>query len=460
MQHEVRFAAVVPGPLFRAAVILTAALAASGSCRGPLRPNVILISIDTLRADHLSCYGYRRSTTPRIDRFRRGAALFEQAIAHAPSTLPSHASIFTSLLPSHHGASVARSSGVDPGALTLTEILRREGYQTASFNGGIQLDPLYGLARGFDTYQSARPSVAGAEVLVDPVDRFDHAVTEAMKWIRERKPGPFFLFLHTYETHHPYTPDPELLAPMDAGYAGSLPDDISIELLKRINDGELEVDEADLEHIVAAYDAELASVDAAFGKLMDFLERERLYDDAVIVVTSDHGEEFGEHGIVGWHAHSLYDELLRVPLLIKLPGSRGAGRSIDAQVRGIDLAPTILDELELPIPPSFEGASLVPAIAGATEDPPEHAVSQKDVAVPDEETSIRTLAWKWTRGRLFHLPSDGLETTNVSSANLATAEALSRELDKLLKARPKPPDHHVEPDAELVKKLRSLGYVK
>jgi arylsulfatase A-like enzyme len=450
---------VVRRALLRSVLVLVAAFAASVSCRAPQRPNVILISIDTLRADHLGCYGYTKNTTPRIDAFRRGAALFEQAIAHAPSTLPSHASIFTSLLPSHHGASVARSSGLDPGALTLTEILQREGYRTASFNGGIQLDPLYGLARGFDTYESARPSVASAEVLVDPVDRFDHAVTEGMKWLREREREPFFLFLHTYETHHPYTPDPDRLAPMNPGYAGSLPDQISVDLLQRINARELEVGEADLDHIIAAYDAELASVDAAFGKLVEFLEREHLFDNAVILVTSDHGEEFGEHGFVGWHSHSLYDELLRVPLLIKLPGSRGAGRSIEAQVRGIDLAPTILDELGLPIPPSFEGESLGPAIAGAGK-PEEHAVSQKDVAVPEDEASIRTLAWKWTQGRLFHLPSDGLETTDVSDANRETAEFLSRALEGLLKARPKPPDHHVEPDEELLKKLRSLGYIK
>ncbi len=229
--------------------------------------------------------------------------------------------------------------------------------------------------------------------------------------------------------------------------------------LKRINAGELEADDRDLAHIVATYDAEIASVDAAFGELVDFLEREGLYDDAILIVTSDHGEEFGEHGFVGWHAHSLYDELLRVPLLVKLPGSRGSGRSVEAQVRGIDLAPTILEELGLPIPPSFEGSSLVPAIAGAKV-PPEPAVSQKDVAISEEEASLRTVEWKWTQGRLFHLASDALETTDVSGANSATGEAMARALDELLKARPKPPDHHVEPDEELVKKLRSLGYVK
>jgi arylsulfatase A-like enzyme len=348
---------------------------------------------------------------------------------------------------------------VDPEAPTLAEILRGAGYQTASFNGGIQLDPLYGLARGFDTYESARPSVASAEVLVDPVDRFVHAVGRAMDWLRERKPGPFFLFLHTYEIHHPYTPDPERLSRRNSGYTGPLPDRISVDLLTRINAGEMQVDEADLDHIVAAYDAEIASVDAAFGELIDFLAREELYENALIMVTSDHGEEFGEHGFVGWHSHSLYDELLRVPLLVKLPGLRGAGRSIQAQVRGIDLAPTILEELRLPIPPSFEGASLLAAVAG-TGDPPEHAVSQKDVAVPEEESSIRTLSWKWTKGRLFHLPSDPGETTDVAAANRDLAETLSRVLGELLSARPRRPDQRVEPDEELLEKLRSLGYIK
>jgi arylsulfatase A-like enzyme len=442
----------------RPAILLLTALLASGACREAPRRNVLLISIDTLRADHVGCYGYPRNTTPNIDAFRRDAVLFEQAIAHAPSTLPSHVSIFTSLLPTHHGASVARSTGVDPGAPTITEILRDAGYQTASFNGGIQLDPLYGLGRGFDTYESARPSVASSEVLVDPVDRFDHAVARAMEWIGGRR-APFFLFLHTYEIHHPYTPDPDRLELFDAGYAGSLPAHVSVELLTRINTREIQVDAADLAHVVAAYDAELSSVDAAFGRLVEFLRQEGLYDDMLVVVTSDHGEEFGEHGSVGWHSHSLYDELLRVPLLVKLPGSRGAGQSIAAQVRGIDLAPTILEELGLPVPTSFDGGSLVPAIEGRG-NPPEHAVSQKDVGVPEDAASIRTLEWKWNQGRLFHLMSDERETTDVSEANRSTAEGLSRALDGILKARPKPSDHRVEPDEELLEKLRSLGYIK
>ena len=348
-----------------------AVIGLASGCGGPAPTapahSVILISIDTLRADHLGCYGYPKPTTPAIDVFRRDAALFEQAIAHAPSTLPSHASMFTSLLPSHHGASVANSFGVDSEAITLTEILKAEGYATAAFNGGIQLDPIYGLDRGFDVYDAVRPSVASADLLVDPVDMFDHAVDEAIHWIenieinrRER----FFLFLHTYELHHPYTPTPEALESIGADYDGSLPKDISVDLLRRINDGDVELEPGDLEHIISSYDAELRSVDTAFGRLIDFLREEDLYDDAIIVFTSDHGEEFGERGFVGWHAHTLYDELLRVPLLVKLPGAEHGGASLEPQVRGIDVAPTILAALELDAPAEFEGVSLARAVIG------------------------------------------------------------------------------------------------
>jgi arylsulfatase A-like enzyme len=445
-------------PLVPAIAVLGALVVPAG-CGEARRPSVFLISIDTLRADHLGCYGYSRDTTPRLDEFRRDATLFEQAIAQAPSTLPSHASLFTSLLPAHHGASIAESSRLDPRAVTLAQVLKSAGYETGSFNGGIQLDPIYGLASGFDTYVPARPSTASAHVLVDPVDRLDHAVSEALSWMRARKEKPLFLFLHTYEIHHPYTPDRALLRSMDPDYGGPLGDEITVELLSAINDGRIALEKADLDRIVAAYDAELRSVDAAFGSLVDFLRREGLYNDAMIIVTSDHGEEFGEHGTVGWHAHSLYDELLRVPLLVKLPGSRQAGESVAAQVRGIDLAPTILDELRIPIPASFEGASLLSAMSGAG-GVPEEAVSQKDVVLADETTSIRTPTWKLSRKGLFHLPSDPLESQDVRAANPGTVRALSEALERHLNARPRPPVHRVEPDPELLRKLRSLGYVQ
>jgi arylsulfatase A-like enzyme len=280
-----------------------------------------------------------------------------------------------------------------------------------------------------------------------------------MQWIRDRNSRPWFLFLHTYEIHHPYTPDPALLALMNPDYDGALPDRISVDLLQRINRGETAVGDADIAHIEATYDAELRSVDTAFGTLVDFLRSQGLYDDAVIVVTSDHGEEFGEHGFVGWHSHSLYDELLRVPLLVKLPGSRGGGRSVAAQVTGIDLAPTILDALDVAIPHSFAGHSLLPAIAGAGNGR-EYVVSQRDVDGPDEHDAIRSRRWKWSRGGLFHLESDPLERTDVSLRNGDTAQAMSRMLAEILAARPRPQPHRVEPDEALRERLRSLGYLE
>ena len=190
-----------------------------------------------------------------------------------------------------------------------------------------------------------------------------------------------------------------------------------------------------------------------------FLREEELYDDAIIVFTSDHGEEFGERGFVGWHAHTLYDELLHVPLLVKLPGAAHAGASLDEQVRGIDVAPTILAALDLDAPVEFEGVSLLGPLSGSGS-VPEHAVSRKDVLITDDFVSIRTRDWKWFRGSLFHLASDPEEATEVAGANMATGEELSAKLEELIATRPRPAPRKVEPDEELLKQLRSLGYVK
>ena len=197
----------------------------------------------------------------------------------------------------------------------------------------------------------------------------------------------------------------------------------------------------------------------AFGRLIDFLHEEELYDDAIIVFTSDHGEEFGERGFVGWHSHTLYDELLRVPLLVKLPGAAHAGVSVDEQVCGIDIAPTILAALGLDAPAGFEGVSLLGPLSGAGS-VPEYAVSRKDVVITDDFASLRTPDWKWSRGSLFHLASDPEEATEVSGAHRHTSEALSAKLEELIATRPRPAPNKVEPDEELLKQLRSLGYVK
>ena len=286
---------------------------------------MVLVSIDTLRPDHLGCYGYTRPTSPNLDAFRKDAVLFDQAFAHAPSTLASHAAILASLLPPHHGASISNDLALPREVLTLAEVLKEAGYTTASYNGGIQLDPAWGLDQGFDVYASVKPRGAPAESLVDKTDRFAHQVDRAAAWIRGRRSPGFFLFLHTYEVHHPYSPEPDDLALFRGSYDGPLPDLVTVELLKEVNGGKRPVDDRDRQHIVDTYDAEIRSMDRAFGTLVALLKERKLYDAALVIVTSDHGEEFGEHGQMGWHSHTLYDELLRVPLLVKLPKSRRAG---------------------------------------------------------------------------------------------------------------------------------------
>ncbi len=407
-------------------------------------PNLVVVSVDTLRADHLGCYGYPRPTSPEIDRFRRDAALFEHAIAQAPSTLPSHASLLTSLVPQRHGASWAARRALPEEVVTLPEVLRRHGYRTAAFTGGGQMHPSNGLAQGFDLYR-----VTGPLPLAE-------TVAAALPWLDEHREGPFFLFLHTYETHHPYTPDPETLALFDGGYDGPLPAKIRVGLLDRVNRGELAIGPRDLAHIVAAYDAEIRSMDRGFGELVRQLRERGLYDRTAIVLTSDHGEEFGEHERVGWHSHSLYDELLRVPLLIRFPGGRHAGAAVAAQVRSLDVAPTALAALGIAPPPEFEGVDLAAILAG--HGAPLAAVSRRDVR-DLEIVSLRTAGWKLYGERLFDLAADPGERVDVAAAHPEAVAALRRLLAEATAAGPVAPAPAAEPDRRLLEELRALGYV-
>ena len=222
--------------------ILLLAVACHSPDRRPPQA-VVLVSLDTLRPDHLGAYGYAKPTSPEIDRFRRDAVLFREAVANAPSTLPSHASILTSLGPLHHGASLARESGLRSGVPTLASVLKAAGFATASFNGGGQLDRTWGLDRGFDVYVSAAAS-ASADIGDDTMSQ---QVAAARPWLASVRTKPFFLFLHTYETHHPYTPKPERLAVFEQGYAGRLPNDISIRLIQKINSGRKRLAPGDLD---------------------------------------------------------------------------------------------------------------------------------------------------------------------------------------------------------------------
>ena len=307
-------------------------------------PLVIVYLVDTLRADHLPLYGYSRDTAPELSHFAKDAVVFDQAIAPSSWTKPSVASLFTSLLPRDHGC-VQFYTPLDPGLVTLAERMRDHGYTT----GAVVANPLV-LAKNMHFDQGfsyfAAPAAPG---------RAGQVVDAALAFLDARKGLPTFLYVHTMDAHTPYQPPP----PFDRkfgprpqpGRAAAEPSDYRVP--------------ADLGRIVGQYDGAVAYGDQEFGRLLQGLQQRGLYDRAQVVFLSDHGEEFLDHG--GWvHGHTLFDELVRVPLVVKYPGRREAGRRVAGQVQLLDVLPTILKSQGLPVPAGVAGRDLAESFdAGA-----------------------------------------------------------------------------------------------
>jgi arylsulfatase A-like enzyme len=422
--------------------------------------NVILISIDTLRADHLGCYGYPRPTSPSVDRFAEDAVQFQWAIAHAPSTEPSHGAIFTSMLPAHHGGWRAKRQPISSDAVMMAEIFKGAGYKTVSYNGGGQVSKNFGFDRGFDVYDSSSGD-------------FNEKVDKAQEWIQQNGEDKFYMFLHTYQVHAPYTPEKQYLDLFDGDYSGDLGPTISNRLLIDIHEGTVRPSAADVQHIVNTYDGEIRSMDDAFGRLSAFLTQQGILDNTIVLFTSDHGEEFGEHGEVGRHSHALYDELLHVPLLMHFPMQKFGGTKVDQQVRGIDILPTLTEILAIEPLEQFQGSSLVSLLGGRDNDP-RPAVSQVDLAQPHPPTSIRTASEKLILGspksvddalsqayQYYRLSEDPAEVENLfdSPGSGESILALEQELRALL-AGPgvEPANQPIEIDETTQQQLKALGY--
>jgi arylsulfatase A-like enzyme len=437
---------------FASALLAGAALAGCAARPTAPPPDIVLVSIDTLRADRLGVYGSTSGATPEIDRFREGAALFRTAVAQAPATLSSHASLFTSRLPHHHRANFAARSPLAEEETTLAEQLAAHGYRTRALVGGGQLRHEMGLGQGFASYQAmwekARPGAFAAKV------------GRALAVLAEPDPRPLFLFLHTYEVHFPYRPERKILEQLDPGYTGPLGDHIEIATLQRINEGELAIDERDARRILACYDGELASVDTAFGRLARAVAERDGQRPTVLLLTSDHGEEFGEHGRQGWHGHSLFDELMLVPAILALPGGRYGGVEVTLPVRSIDLAPTLLELAGVPVPTTFAGRSLVPLLRG--ESLPElPAVFQRSLfggeTGPDD--GIRWRGWKLHAGRLYDLRRDPGERDDRSSEAPELRSGLERLLAEAVARGKSSSRRTFELDDDAVRDLRALGYL-
>lgn len=438
--------------------IATAALAAAAltACArgGPAgrRPDIVLVSIDTLRADHLGCYGSAVPTSPRIDGLARRATRFATVVAPAASTLASHASLFTARAPQHHGARFGRREALPPEAVTLAETLAAAGYRTEAVTAGGQLAARFGVAQGFDHYQ----------VTEEPRGRpgaFARKVAQGLEALDRADPRPLFLFLHTYEVHLPYTPDPALLERLDPGPGGGLGASIGRELVSEVNSGRRLPSLEQLRRIERAYDAEILSVDAGFGALVDGLAKRGRLDRTVVVLTSDHGEEFGEHGAWATHSHTLYEELLRVPLVVWAPGGEGAGRVVTTPVRLIDVAPTLVDFAGVAPPAAFDGRSLRGALRGeALEELP--GLLGLDTDAGGLRPGVRFARLKLHDDRLYDLEADPRELTDLSARRpdwrARAEELLRRELARHPAAQGVP----VTPDEREERLLKSLGYLR
>ncbi len=336
-------------------ILLCMVLAVSCGREAP-RLNILIIAVDTLRADHLGCYGYERSTSPETDRLAARGVLCERCMSSAPWTLPSFATIFTSLHPTQHGATVVKSHMRDSFP-TLAGILKENGYATGAIVNAPALKPANGVARGFDFYH------------MTPLDGRDADGTtrDALEWIDGVEDGPFFMFAHYFDPHLSYSPPYPYNRLYFPGYQGRIGASFNLEGFSRVRDSMFvqlqELKDDDWRQIVALYDGEIAFTDSAVGELLRGLNDRGLLENTLIVFLSDHGEEFFEHG--GFeHGHSLYDELIHVPLIFSLPGGLPRDVRLKRQVRLLDVAPTILDILDIPVEPHFEGTSLEPLLTG------------------------------------------------------------------------------------------------
>jgi len=416
-------AAVVAG-------VAAAAVAAVGWWRGSTRRvavegPIVLVSIDTLRADRLPVYGYTRGSTPRLDAFAREAVVFDRAYAHAPLTLPSHASILTGRLPFEHGVRDNIGFTLADGTRMVQHELGDRGFTTAGFVSAYVMRRETGIASGFDEFDDTMPAAGAGRPLGQVQRDGSDTMRAAERWLAARRSDRFFLFFHIYEPHRPYAPP------------------------RRYR------------HL-APYDGDVAYADEIVGTLLDSLRAKGLYDEATIIVVSDHGEGLGDH-VEQEHGLFIYDESVRVPLIVKLPGGTSGGRRVSQPVQHVDLAPTIL-ELAGGTPGPLKGRSLVPLLNGAGTVPSQGVYAEalysryhfgwsELLALTDE----RYRYIKAPREELYDLARDPDERTNIAAERPQVAAALRQALDRMSAGA----DFHEpsEVSAEDRQRLAALGYI-
>ena len=417
-----------------AAVNLATALAAVAvlAATQPLRPNLLVITLDTVRADRLGSYGFKAARTPVMDRLAREGVRFADATSHAPITGPAHAGLLTGRYPARFGIRDNAATPIPAEAVTLAEVLKGAGYRTGGFIGAFILDRAYGFDQGFDHFDAQFSSFDPRAKLNTERPASD-VVARAMAWLETvQREEPFFAWLHLYDAHAPYNPP----LPFDVAFRGS------------------------------PYDGEIAGVDRAIGAILTLLESQQRLDRTLVVAIGDHGESLGEHG-EDTHGVFLYDAVLRIPWVMRMPGKTGAGRVVEEQVRAIDLMPTVLEALGIAAPPGIDGVSLGAVIEGRgrEEIPPSYAESYypKLHYGWSELRAVRVGDWKFIdapRKELYSLRHDPAEKANAAERQAALTSRLGAELSGIASAWSQVPERQAPmPDRETLERLKSLGYV-
>ncbi len=420
-----------------------AADAPTGSKRNPVKkppaPNIILITIDTTRADRMGFLGSKAGLTPNLDAVAPASVIFNRAYAQVPLTTPSHAVLLTGTYPQfNHVEDLGSPLGKD--LPDLPDILRHHGYHTAAFIGAIILDPKNAMApgfdRGFDLYDGTFHPRRPAESSYDSQERRAEAVeSSALRWLNNHSQRPFFVWLHFFDPHDPYDPPP----PFQERYASK------------------------------PYDGEIAYTDSVIGKFMKELRRKNLYENCIIAIAGDHGEAFGEHGEER-HGMLLYDETVHVPLLLKLGGGKFGGKRINARVGLVDVAPSLLQAAGIDPPSAMQGKSMLPLIE-STKLPDEKG---EDRAIYSESTyAHRNFGWSelhsWRTGKylyvraphreLYDQSSDPQAAVNLSASAGAVAETLDAQMSRFLENTSQQNSASLTLDPSQVEKLQALGYV-
>jgi arylsulfatase A-like enzyme len=463
------------------ALLVIAFVACSGR---EARPRLwVLVSIDTLRADHLGLYGYERPTSPALDALAQESTVFEDAMSSSPWTLPAHATLLTGLYPSRHGLT-SHERYLSSSLETLPQLFSRAGFRTAAVVNSNNLSSLFGLDRGFQKYRYV-------EEIASRRDPSSEITDQAIEWVREAGENPLFLFLHYYDVHSDYASLPEYEAEFLRPYEG-IADGTTAQLAAH-REGKASLSAADASNLIDRYDAGIRQMDAEIGRFVGFLrggspQPERsaseasrgaravgvgppgtdnsLWEKTLFVLTSDHGEEFFEHGGV-LHGQTQYQEVIRVPLLVKGPGIP-EGRHVSTPVSLVDIAPTLLSRAGVEAPQGLDGVDLTPLLSGDERPVAErylfseadHNNVEHDITRAVRYRSFKLHFNRLSREyRLYDLARDPAEATNIYDGEKNAAAALSERLDRFLSSeRAEAPTRTLT--QEEIEKLRSLGYLR